>query len=963
MARLYAKFLTSVGVIAGNHFEEVTGSKLANMGVSGCEKLLDTVLNRGGGVIFIDEAYQLSSGNSSGGPAVLDYLLAEVENQRSKICFVLAGYAKQMESFFAHNPGIPSRFPLQMKFEDYTDEEMLQILKLQVDSKYGRRMKAEDGLQGLYCRIVTRRLGRGRNKEGFGNARAVENQLGVVYRRQSERLRRERHAGLRPDDLLLTKEDLIGPKPSSALVKSEAWLKLQQLIGLASVKESIKSLVDTIETNYQRELSEEPIIEYSLNRVFLGNPGTGKTTVATLYGRVLADIGLLSNGEVVVKNPSDFVGAFLGHSEKQTNGILAATVGKVLVIDEAYALYGGKASTGGGHSNSFKDDVIDTIVANVHSTPGDDRCVLLLGYRDQMEEMFQNVNPGFSRRFPLSAAFTFEDFQTPELRSILDLKLKQQGFGATDEAKKVAIAMLDRARNRPNFGNAGEVDILLNEAKGRHQTRLTLGKTLRAVMLEALDFDEDYDRAERADTNVAQLFDDTVGCERLIGILQGYQEMTRTSTDLGLDPKEHIPFTFIFRGPPGTGKSTTARKMGKIFYDMGFLASAQLHDCSASDLIGQYLGQTSQKVRQLLDRALGSVLLIDEAYRLSEGQFAKEALDELVDAITKERYQKRLIIILAGYEQDINHLLSVNPGLTSRFPEVIEFRSLTSAECFDLLTRRLQKQRNSLAEKGKAIMNAHCLETPSGEFRAAVCKRFDHLSSQPSWGSARDVETLAKTVLQTALKAASQARTTIITISEDIVRTALENMAKERESRSHAPVRPYSKSQKSAPSPLFPTAVQQAPPQVTLDFASASTVKPSSTAEPQHGHFTPPPPQSITSPTLDTHAELSRTAIRDAGVSDQVWNQLQQDTQAEQQREQEYQAKLRAKREAVDDAIRERIIKELMEEEVRRKKEAEMKKQLAIQGRCPMGYSWIRQAGGWRCAGGSHFVSDNELGG
>ncbi|KAF1730681.1 Protein CbxX, plasmid [Beauveria bassiana] len=567
------------------------------MGVSGCEKLLDDLLNNGGGVVFIDEAYQLSSGNSPGGLAVLDFLLAEVENQRSKVCFILAGYAKQMETFFAHNPGIPSRFPLEMKFEDYTDDEMLQILTSKVNSKYGGRMNAEDGLGGLYCRIVTRRLGRGRNKEGFGNARAVENQLSIIYRRQSERLRRERHTGLRPDDLLLVKEDIIGPKPSNALLQSKAWVKLQELIGLTSVKNSIKSLVDTIETNYQRELDEEPIVEYSLNRVFLGNPGTGKTTVAKLYGQVLADIGLLSNGEVVVKNPSDFVGPFIGHSEKQTNGILAATIGKVLVIDEAYAMYGGNASAGGGSSNSFKADVVDTIVANVHSTAGEDRCILLLGYRDQMEEMLQNVNPGLSRRFPLSSAFTFEDFNQMELRSILDLKLKQQGFRVTDEAKKVALAMLDRARNRPNFGNAGEVDTLLNEAKVRHQSRLAQGETRRVSTVEALDFDENHDRLERAHTNVAQLFDDTVGCDRLIGILQGYQNTARTSTNLGLDPKEHIPFTFIFRGPPGTGKSTTARKLGKVFYDAGFLASPQLHDCSASDLVGQYVGQTGPKAQ------------------------------------------------------------------------------------------------------------------------------------------------------------------------------------------------------------------------------------------------------------------------------------------------------------------------------------------------------------------------------
>ena len=962
MARLYARFLTSAGVIAGSRFEEVSGSKLANMGVSGCQKLLDDLLDAGGGVIFIDEAYQLSSGNTPGGAAVLDFLLAEVENQRSKICFVLAGYSKQMEAFFAHNPGIPSRFPLEMRFDDYTDAELLQILILQVNSKYGGRMKAEDGLEGLCCRIVARRLGHCRGKEGFGNARAVENQLGIIYRRQSERLRRQRREGLRPDDFLLTKNDLLGPEPADALLQSEAWSKLQQLIGLGSVKQSIQSLVDTIKTNRQRELKEEPIIEYNLNRVFLGNPGTGKTTVAKLYGQVLADIGLLSNGEVVVKNPSDFVGSALGQSEKQTNGILAATVGKVLVIDEAYGLYGGGASQGGGFSDPYKTAVVDTIVATVHSAVGDDRCVLLLGYRNQMEEMFQNVNPGLSRRFPLSSAFTFEDFTQLELKSILELKLRQQSFGVTETARQIALEMLDRARNRPNFGNAGEVDILLNEAKGRHQARLSSGQTKRISTLEAIDFDANYDRMERADTNVAELFNDTVGCEGIIEILEGYQKVVKTTKELGLDPKEGISFSFIFRGPPGTGKSTTARKMGKVFYDAGFLTTANVHDCSASDLVGQYVGQTGPKVRQLLDKALGSVLLIDEAYRLRDGPFAKEALDELVDAITKERYHKRLVIILAGYENDINALLDVNPGLTSRFPETIDFRSLTPAECFDLLTRRLLRQKVFLVGRGRGEIDIECLKKPSIEFETQARKLFGSLAEMPSWGSARDVETLAKVVFQKALKATSNPGEAIITVTEAIVLAELANMAKERNNRSSLPLK--ERLRQTGSLPVYSTMQQYSSPQVSRDSihatAATSVVRKSQIADEQRkdqGERLNDAAHEVTvGPTLGCYG-----AVRDAGVSDAVWEQLQKDGQAEQQREQEYQARLKETRETKDEKLRQRILKELIVEEERREKEAEAKKKLHLLGRCPVGYEWIRQGRGWRCAGGSHFLSESDM--
>lgn len=258
-------------------------------------------------------------------------------------------------------------------------------------------------------------------------------------------------------------------------------------------------------------------------------------------------------GLVVTKNPADFVGSVLGESEKNTKGILASTVGKVLVIDEAYGLYGGGKGDGGGSpADPYKTAVVDTIVAEVQSTPGEDRCVLLLGYKDQMEDMFQKVNPGLSRRFPLDAAFVFEDFTDNELRQILELKLKQQGFEATDQGKMVAMEVLRRARNRPHFGNAGEVDILLNGAKARHQQRLSRGeKSKNTATLEAQDFDEDFDRGERAETNIRKLFEGVIGSDSIVAQLEGYQETVRNMKKLDMDPCEQIPFNFLFRGPPG----------------------------------------------------------------------------------------------------------------------------------------------------------------------------------------------------------------------------------------------------------------------------------------------------------------------------------------------------------------------------------------------------------------------------
>lgn len=244
----------------------------------------------------------------------------------------------------------------------------------------------------------------------------------------------------------------------------------------------------------------------------------------------------------------------MGQSEENTKNILASTVGKVLIIDEAYMLYS-SSDKGNGGADMYRTAVIDTIVAEVQNVPGDDQCVLLLGYEDKMVEMFQNVNPGLTRRFALKDAFNFADFNDQELEDILHHKMKIQGLGATTKAVSVAIDLLARARNGLNFGNGGEVENLISRAKRNYQRRQSgLPDNERSVdfVFEPQDFDPDFDRAAGAETNLRELFKGVMGCDSIVAKLDGYLKVAKGMKKLGKDPRSQIPMNFIFKGPPGT---------------------------------------------------------------------------------------------------------------------------------------------------------------------------------------------------------------------------------------------------------------------------------------------------------------------------------------------------------------------------------------------------------------------------
>jgi len=150
-------------------------------------------------------------------------------------------------------------------------------------------------------------------------------------------------------------------------------------------------------------------------------------------------------------------------------------------------------------------------------------------------------------------------------------------------------------------------------------------------------------------------------------------QIAHMRSEAGLNSGAHV-YHMIFKGNPGTGKTTIARIVAKLLQKMGVLTKGHLIEVERADLVGEYIGHTAQKTRDLVRKASGGVLFVDEAYSLARGgekDFGKEAIDTLVKAMEDMRTQ--FVLILAGYPAEIDYFLQTNPGLPSRFPIQIDF--------------------------------------------------------------------------------------------------------------------------------------------------------------------------------------------------------------------------------------------------------------------------------------------------
>lgn len=524
VARLFASILCDSGIREKNVIVQTTAQKAKDGGTDEFRKSISNAL---GGVLFIDEAYDLDPVGDLKGKPIVNELLTLCEDDRDKISVILAGYEDDFQKkFFAYNDGLKSRFQ-EVMFDDFDETELTIIW---TEMRADKQWREEDGT----CGVIVKRMLKMAGRKGFGNAREVRKRLEGATQAAMTRLGDE----FSMDKMELKIVDVIGEDPRLKSEKLQHVLaEFDEKIGWARVKKNIDELVELCGVNYQRELLGKPALEVFLNRMFLGNPGTGKTTCAKLYGQLLKQLGFLSDGSVVSKVASDFVGRYVGESQNNTAEILEGARGKVLLIDEAYALA----------DNLFGSQVLDTLVERVQGGPSDDIAVLLLGYEEPMLEMLRNQNPGLARRFPKDYAFYFDDYNEDELLQILNFNLKRHQVDASSNFREKAIDVLSVKRAQANFGNAGEVELLVKGAVLKASKRID--KSTNSIVLDEVDIeDPGTARSEKEVDPLSQLD----GLYRMEKVKEKLDTM-RKAWEVSRRDGDEVPNLghFVFTGSPG----------------------------------------------------------------------------------------------------------------------------------------------------------------------------------------------------------------------------------------------------------------------------------------------------------------------------------------------------------------------------------------------------------------------------
>ena len=732
IARKLGEILESIGYLDSGHVVEVDRSKMVSPYQGETPKVVDRLCDKAmGGILFVDEAYTLAPLSSGGekdqqGTQALEQLMKRMEDDRGKFVVIAAGYRQEMENLFRINPGVRSRFSYFLNIDDYNPDQLFQIMMVFAkEKKYQFTQEAQELTQKMITELYNSR------DKDFANGRTMRQLFDKICAKQAERLQQVDITTLSNEQLMTVDVQDIPYNAPQVVDYTQCLSKLNGMVGLAGVKKEISNLAAFL--NLQIRRGETNTFQ-GKHYVFTGNPGTGKTTVARIMADVFRTLGILSRGQLIEADRSKLVAGFAGQTAIKTNQLIDSAMGGVLFIDEAYTLKS-------NDQDSFGAEAIDTLLKRLEDDRGKFICIVA-GYTDNMHD-FIDANPGLKSRF--TQTIHFDDYTPDELTQIFLNLAKGKNFTVDEETKATIHRQFEQLylRRDKNFGNAREARRIFDQAVEKQSQRLI-------TMMGTPNFkEEDMYRITSADLEVetaakARPLDEVLNeLDEFIGMRSVKNMIRRLAVQsmfmkqraaMGAGSVQQMSMNFILTGNPGTGKTSVARKMGEVLQAMDILPTSRVIEASRATLVGKYMGETPKIVNNMCDKAMGGILFIDEAYTLSSDNdmYGKEAIDTLMKRMEDDR--GKFVVIAAGYKDDMETFLNVNPGLASRFSHKMHIDDYNEDELLAIYKKMAAKDNYKLS--------------PEAEFKLmdVICRMV--VSKNESFGNAREMRNMLDATIQ-----------------------------------------------------------------------------------------------------------------------------------------------------------------------------------------------------------------------
>jgi SpoVK/Ycf46/Vps4 family AAA+-type ATPase len=500
----------------------------------------------------------------------------------------------------------------------------------------------------------------------------------------------------------------------------ELLFELDALIGLATIKDKVKDhamYIRFLKLRKEKGFAEKDAI--NIHSVFIGNPGTGKTTVAKKMGMLYKKMGLLTKGHVHEVDRVDLVGEYIGQTAPKVKESIEKARGGVLFIDEAYSLARSQDDT-----KDFGREVIEMLVKEMSNGKGD-LAIIVAGYPKEMKH-FLDSNPGLRSRF--KQYFEFADYLPQELVAIADYAcLEKEVILTAEAAKNIDEKITEAFRNRDrNFGNARFVYDLIEKAKVNLGLRVmamdspaeATNEEIKIIKLEdvvSIDLSKkkilptipiDEKLLELALAELHSL----IGIDNIKKQIQEMIDIVRYYRESHKNVLSSFFLHTVFVGNPGTGKTTVARILTKIYKALGVLERGHMIETDRQGLIAGFVGQTAIKTAERVDEALGGVLFIDEAYSLSnfggmQGDYGNEAIQTLLKRM--EDHRGEFFVFVAGYPQNMESFLKANPGLSSRFDKTLRFEDYSPDQLTNISIKMFGDEGIEVAPEAKSHLHTY----------------------------------------------------------------------------------------------------------------------------------------------------------------------------------------------------------------------------------------------------------------